>query len=186
MELHQFKSILLEFLADITNIPEKSKAWFLDRKDAKELYDAPYGYKVLSPYVLVKVTTSTRVSDRPTPVLDENDDIERHLEKEIYYCRVEFKIFTEAHEYHISSTWLDYGADYLGCIARTRKFRVGEDWTRGSDLADGYFCRETWDKIKNDIIRYEMKALSKYIEHGHWTKPKVDECEDLGKATKEE
>jgi len=49
---------------------------------------------------------------------------------------------------------------YLGCQASTRKPRAGEDWTRGNDLPDGKFTRETWEKIKNAIIKYELVKLS--------------------------
>ena len=49
---------------------------------------------------------------------------------------------------------------YLGCIASTRKPRAGEDWTRGNDLADGALTRETWEKIKNDIIAYELVKIA--------------------------
>ena len=51
----------------------------------------------------------------------------------------------------------NYG--YLGCMAKTRKPRAGEDWNRGRDLADGKYCKETWDKIKNDIISYELVKI---------------------------
>ena len=95
---------------------------------------------------------------------------------EVFHCIIEFKIYTEAHCYHISATWKDYHAQYMGCIASTRKFRVGEDWSRGMDLPDGYFCRETWEHIKNRIIKYEMKALSKYIANGRWTPPVADKA----------
>ena len=51
------------------------------------------------------------------------------------------------------------GVDYLGCIAKTRKPRAGEDWTRGRDLADGPFSRETWNKILVDIVAYETVKI---------------------------
>ena len=45
---------------------------------------------------------------------------------------------------------------YLGCVGQTRKARAGEDWLRGNDLADGSYSKETWQKIKNDILAYEL------------------------------
>lgn len=45
---------------------------------------------------------------------------------------------------------------YLGATVSTRKPRAGEDWNRGNDLPDGEYSRETWDKIKNAIIAYEL------------------------------
>ena len=50
---------------------------------------------------------------------------------------------------------------YLGCTVITRKPRAGEDWNRGRDLPDGKYCKETWDKIKNDIIAYELVKVVK-------------------------
>jgi len=172
MELHQFKEILLEFLDDITNIPERNKIWFLDEEGAKEPYNAPLRYKVFSPYVLVRIVTASKVPEGPKPELEEGQEIvEEEPKEEIYLCRVKFKIYTEANIFYITGVWKDYQASYLGCQVNNRKSRAGEDWIRGSDLPDGYFSKETWNRIKNFIIRYEMKALSKYIEHGHWQNP---------------
>lgn len=50
---------------------------------------------------------------------------------------------------------------YLGCTVSKRKPRAGETWTRGNDLADGEFNRKTWDRIKNDIIGYELVKFIK-------------------------
>ena len=50
---------------------------------------------------------------------------------------------------------------YLGCTVLTRKPRAGEDWNRGNDLADGIFSEETFDKIKSDIIAYELVKIVK-------------------------
>jgi len=45
---------------------------------------------------------------------------------------------------------------YLGCISSVRKARAGEDWLRGNDLSDDSYSVETWQKIKNDILAYEL------------------------------
>jgi hypothetical protein len=50
---------------------------------------------------------------------------------------------------------------YLGCIASSRKPRVGEKHTRGNDLRDGYLSEETWSGILADIVSYEMVQLQK-------------------------
>lgn len=51
---------------------------------------------------------------------------------------------------------------YLGCTVQSRKPRAGEDWTRGNDLPDGKCNYETWTKIKNNIIAYELvKVVAK-------------------------
>jgi len=173
MELYRFKETLLEFLGDVTRISDKSKYWFLGKPEAKELSNAPKGYKVLSPYVLVKVETASKVPDIPKP--EREEETVEEVKEEVYHCIVRFKIYTEAHCFHISATWKDYTAQYLGCIANTRQSRVGEDWFRGSDLPDGYFCRETWECIKNAMLKYEMKALSKYVVNGRYTGYLADE-----------
>ena len=48
---------------------------------------------------------------------------------------------------------------YLGCGANSRKARTGETWTRGNDLADGKFSEETWQRILQDIVRYEAEEV---------------------------
>jgi len=45
---------------------------------------------------------------------------------------------------------------YLGCIGQVRKPRAGEDWNRGNDVADGSYSAETWQKIKDHILAYEL------------------------------
>ena len=47
-------------------------------------------------------------------------------------------------------------AGYLGCGSTSRKPRAGEDWHRGSDLADGPLTEETWHRIIGDIVSYEL------------------------------
>lgn len=48
---------------------------------------------------------------------------------------------------------------YLGCIASRRKSEVGEDWTRGSDLHDGKYSKDTFNGIIEDIVSFELKSL---------------------------
>lgn len=71
------------------------------------------------------------------------------------------KFYTDSHSYHISirvpKSLDDNG--YAGCTSSTRKSRVGEDWDRGSDLPDGNYSQETFNKIDKGIIRYELKTL---------------------------
>ena len=50
---------------------------------------------------------------------------------------------------------------YMGCVVTARKPRAGEDWNRGNDLPDGKYCKETWDRIKNAIIAYELVKIIK-------------------------
>ena len=87
--------------------------------------------------------------------------------------KISFQFYTNSHMYHIAATerfilkeggerWLPMGEQesYLGCTASNRKARAGEDWSRGNDLPDGKLCRETWEKIKDGILRYELIALA--------------------------
>ncbi len=53
------------------------------------------------------------------------------------------------------------GTTYFGCLVSNRKPRAGEDWDRGNDLGDGKFNKKTWNKIKNDIISYELVKIIK-------------------------
>ena len=72
--------------------------------------------------------------------------------------------YTADHQYFINAIErFDGDANsYLGCQVSTRKPRAGEDWTRGNDLPDGPFEKDTWDKILNAIVCYEVVKLSKF------------------------
>ena len=96
------------------------------------------------------------------------DEGEGEGDGESYEHRLRVRLYTENHKYAIVATDRSKDNGYLGCVASTRKPRAGEDWTRGNDLADGPFNRETWEKIKNDIISYELVPLVPKHE------PKVD------------
>jgi len=65
-------------------------------------------------------------------------------------------IYTEAHVYSIGAVDREEGNSYLGCTVSARYPRLGEHWRRGNDLPDGKLTRDTWDRIKNDIIAYEL------------------------------
>ena len=41
---------------------------------------------------------------------------------------------------------------YLGCITDSRKPRAGEDWTRGNDLPDGDFSKDTFNRIMLGVL----------------------------------
>lgn len=76
------------------------------------------------------------------------------------YGEYKFKghLYTYEHKYTIVA--IDRNdSGYLGCVVSTRKPRAGEDWTRGNDLPDGSYSYETWLKIKNAIIAYELVPL---------------------------
>lgn len=69
--------------------------------------------------------------------------------------------FTEKHSYQITcrdpSTPGTSG--YLGATTSNRIPRVGEEWTRGADLADGTFTKKIFNEIVLDIIGMELQDL---------------------------
>jgi hypothetical protein len=81
-----------------------------------------------------------------------------------YEHRLKVTLFTDRHQYHIKAINRSKDEGYLGCIAQRRKSRAGEDWFRGNDLADGKFVRETWERIKNDMLSYELVPLAPPVE----------------------
>lgn len=83
---------------------------------------------------------------------------------------IKCKFYTNDHYYSIVAIDRDDEDGYLGCITSCRKPRAGEDWTRGNDLPDGKLTRETWENIKDGIIRYEIVKLSPKVE------PQTDDC----------
>jgi len=50
---------------------------------------------------------------------------------------------------------------YLGCIVSNRRFRPGENWIRSNSLPSGPFCWNTFSKIMNAIVCYELKEVVK-------------------------
>ncbi len=87
--------------------------------------------------------------------------------------QIRLKIFTKEHYYSLRAQLPDSGESitkdsdnmlqprsgdngYLGCASSVRKSRAGEDWLRGNDLADGSYSERTWQRIKNNIIAYEL------------------------------
>ncbi len=70
------------------------------------------------------------------------------------------KIWTFNNVYTITaSIHADNLPGYLGCGGLSRKPRTGETWERGNDLFDGDFGEVTWQKIMQDIVRYEAEEV---------------------------
>lgn len=63
-------------------------------------------------------------------------------------------IYTVTHAYAFR-----INRNYLGCTAATRMPRAGEDWSRGNDLPDGKFTKETLTKILGAILFYESQKV---------------------------
>lgn len=95
----------------------------------------------------------------------------RVLNPDITPAAIKIRIFTDKNCYSISAheEWQAIDGlrpSYLGCIAISRRWRAGEDWHRGSDLADGRFTEETWRAILADILAYELVEISKDVREG--------------------
>ena len=88
-----------------------------------------------------------------------------------------FYIYTNENRYSISATVYDDGHTYLGCTASCRKPRAGEDWTRGSDLADGDLSLKTWTEILGDIVAYELVRV-----HKKHKLPKINETNETNET----
>lgn len=73
---------------------------------------------------------------------------------------IEELVYVECDKCHKSAKFTSKNS-YLGCIASTRKPRAGENWNRGSDLVDGSYSKETFDKIIYDILAYELVKVAK-------------------------
>lgn len=97
--------------------------------------------------------------------LEEICDNSKYI-KELNGKSVMYIIFTETYKYNIvvaehTKNILGDGKvlSYLGCQVSSRKPRAGETWTRGNDLPDGPLTRETWEKIKTSILKYELVKI---------------------------
>ena len=72
---------------------------------------------------------------------------------------ISIRIFTKDCMYNIVAK-----ADYLGCLTSNRKYRAGEDWTRGHDLPDGKFSYSTWQYIKLAILKNELVKVARPLD----------------------
>jgi hypothetical protein len=68
------------------------------------------------------------------------------------------RLYTETNSYMITAS-TEYGRDYLGCIAWSRKARAGEQSARGNDLPDGPLVEDTWHSILAAIVGYELVKI---------------------------
>ncbi len=67
-------------------------------------------------------------------------------------------ICTKRNQYRIAAC--DAGiSGYLGCIARSRIARPGENHLRGNDLHDGPLTFKTFQRIMFDIVAYELVPI---------------------------
>jgi hypothetical protein len=76
--------------------------------------------------------------------------------------KVRLKLYSDVNQYLITAECGEREGT-LSAEGFSRKPRAGEHHTRGSDLHYGFFCEETWELIKNDIISYELVRIRKRI-----------------------
>lgn len=86
----------------------------------------------------------------PNQYIEHNQDTEK---------RVRITLYTQSYCYTITAHQRNNRTGYLGCIATCRKIRIGEDWSWSCDLPDGPFSKETWDYIKDAIIKNELLQI---------------------------
>ena len=78
-------------------------------------------------------------------------------------------VYTHNNRYSIVATVKKDGGSYMGCTVTCRTSRAGETSRRGNELSDGQFVRETWEKIKNDIISSELVKVAKPVRNSSVT-----------------
>jgi len=95
--------------------------------------------------------------DRGSGLTNKVQIVEDGPEEDSGARRVRLNLFTQTHRYAICA--IDKCAkrkSYLGCISYCRASYAGEDHIRSSDLTDGVLSKNTWAKIKDDILCLEF------------------------------
>ena len=71
------------------------------------------------------------------------------------------RLWTDRHCYTIYADPREGAAtqSYMGCAVMERAVRPGEDYHRGSDLADGECTKATWLAILSSIVATEASAV---------------------------
>ena len=105
-----------------------------------------------------KITkTHKQINEWLNELLYRDNTINTHfIFKKEAFERQSVRFYTKNNSYCIA-----FGSTSLGCTVSSRKPRAGEDWTRGNDLPDGKFNEDTWNRIKNAIISYELVKIAK-------------------------
>jgi len=98
-----------------------------------------------------------------TIVKGDGKNVDSHIL--IYYNdsskRIRCFLYTNNNRYTINAVipTEDKSKGYLSAGFSRRKPNAGENWTRGGDLSDGSFNKETFDAIIRKIIATELKKL---------------------------
>lgn len=77
--------------------------------------------------------------------------------------RLKVFIYTHCSQYVIYLRKPIKDEGYIGCGVTNRMERPGETWKRGRDLPDGKYNEETFRKIVNAIVAYELKSVPQYM-----------------------
>jgi len=96
----------------------------------------------------------------PGKVKDFIKEIKNFEYEECFYKELSF--YTSEYKYKIYAIDRPENDGHLSCQVTARKSRAGEDWIRGNELIEGSFTKNTWNKILNSIINYELIELSKF------------------------
>lgn len=149
MNRTKFRESLLEFLSDVTSVPDDLRKAFIELS-TKCIQPAPDGFGTLNAFVLIK----------EGPIGADGK----------YGFMMQVKLYTENNVYFIVAIHRTVdGGPYLSCTVDTRKSKAGENWTRGRDLVSGDFSKATWRRIKDRILETELVRLSTYLTGGHYT-----------------
>jgi hypothetical protein len=73
------------------------------------------------------------------------------------------KIYTDINQYIIRAV-IEDDKSFLAAYGQSRKPRAGEEKRRGQNLAIGPITEETWGRIKNDIISFELVMLRRFYQ----------------------
>ena len=128
----------------------------MQKKPLKEVPDRAYEHKP---------KYSLEVLKEFPGLMDWLKEISRHRKLEDFVFisdykkgEIHLKIFTRNHCYPIvvKLPTDEKPSGYLGTYVNNRKPRAGENWTRGNDLPDGSYSKETWNAFKNSLISYEL------------------------------
>lgn len=106
----------------------------------------------------------TQLKEWLSELLYRTNDIKDHFQINEYEDKDGYFVYfyTKDNRYYIvAKPSFTKGETYLGCQVSCRKPRAGETQFRGNDLPDGQFNEETWNKIKNAIISYELVKIAK-------------------------
>jgi len=109
--------------------------------------------------------TLSKITEQLIKWWDEVNHYTKDMNKTLNYSTKEsgdtilFYLYTANNRYQIVAK-----DNYLGCQVSNRRADIGESWTRGRDLPDGKFSKETWDDILKAIAVHELTGVAGIIK----------------------